>query len=96
MPVIATDQVGSADDLIEPGVNGLVVPAGSSHALAEAMRELGRVTPEQRKRCAEKCQTLLAARTLDDAAEAWVMACTVGLEHRHRSRKRLTLLSTLA
>jgi glycosyltransferase involved in cell wall biosynthesis len=35
--VILTDQAGAAD-LIEPGVNGLIVPARDSQALAEALR----------------------------------------------------------
>ena len=29
LPVIATDQVASADDLVESSVNGYVVPAGA-------------------------------------------------------------------
>ena len=37
LPVIATDQVAAADDLVDSGVNGYVVPAGSHEALAEAM-----------------------------------------------------------
>lgn len=37
VPVLTTDQVGAAD-LIEPGVNGLIVPAGDALALAEALR----------------------------------------------------------
>jgi len=28
LPVIATDQVGAADDLVDPGVNGFIVPCG--------------------------------------------------------------------
>jgi Glycosyl transferases group 1 len=33
LPVITTDQVGAAADLIDPGVTGLIVPAGSVDAL---------------------------------------------------------------
>lgn len=40
LPVIVTDAVGCADDLVEPGVTGLIVPAGSPAALAEAMQHL--------------------------------------------------------
>jgi glycosyltransferase involved in cell wall biosynthesis len=42
LPVITTDQVGAAADWIDPGVTGLIVPAGSVDAFAGAMRELGR------------------------------------------------------
>ena len=40
LPVIATDAVGCVDDLVKPGVTGLIVPAGNSAALAEAMQRL--------------------------------------------------------
>jgi glycosyltransferase involved in cell wall biosynthesis len=37
LSVITTDQVGAADDLLDPGVNGYIVPAGSAEGTAEAM-----------------------------------------------------------
>jgi glycosyltransferase involved in cell wall biosynthesis len=37
-PVIASDQVGCWPDLVHPGVNGAVFPAGNAVALAEALR----------------------------------------------------------
>jgi glycosyltransferase involved in cell wall biosynthesis len=37
LPVITTDQVGAADDLIEHDVNGYVAAAGSAEELREAM-----------------------------------------------------------
>jgi glycosyltransferase involved in cell wall biosynthesis len=37
-PVIASDAVGAAEDLIRDGVNGRIYPAGGVHALAEALR----------------------------------------------------------
>lgn len=36
-PVIVTDQVGAGADLVEDGVNGVVVPASSPEALANAL-----------------------------------------------------------
>lgn len=38
-PVIVSDLVGCAADLVEPGRNGLVFPAGNVDALADALRE---------------------------------------------------------
>ena len=49
LPVIVTDQVGSADDLVESGVNGYVVPAGSVEAFGAAMRDLASWSQEQRQ-----------------------------------------------
>lgn len=40
LPVIATNAVGCVDDLVEPGINGLIVPPGNSAALAQAMQRL--------------------------------------------------------
>ena len=37
-PVIVSDQVGCQKNLVHPGVNGCVVPAGNVEALAEALR----------------------------------------------------------
>ncbi len=38
-PVIVSDHVGCASDLVEPGHNGLVFPAGNVDALTAALRE---------------------------------------------------------
>ena len=38
-PVVVSDHVGCAADLVEPGVNGLVFPAGDVDALASALRD---------------------------------------------------------
>ncbi len=35
--IVASDQVGSAADLVQPGVNGAIVPAGDAAALAAAL-----------------------------------------------------------
>lgn len=51
-PVIVSDHVGCAEDLVESGRNGLVVPAGDELALAEALqRALG--DPDQLLRWGE-------------------------------------------
>ena len=40
LPVIASDKVGAAGDLVQPGVNGYVYPAGNVDALSEHLEEL--------------------------------------------------------
>ncbi|MEM7384236.1 MAG: glycosyltransferase family 4 protein [Verrucomicrobiota bacterium] len=40
LPIIATDAVGAAGELIRPGENGLIVPAADASQLASAMRLL--------------------------------------------------------
>jgi len=40
LPLVVSDRVGSAADLVEPGRNGFIVPAGRPEALAAAIGEL--------------------------------------------------------
>jgi glycosyltransferase involved in cell wall biosynthesis len=82
LPVIVTDQVAAGDDLIDPGVNGYVVPAGSSPALAEAMRPVAGWTPEQWERIASRSTETLAACSLDRAVEGFVRGCSIAVERR--------------
>ena len=82
LPAIVTDQVGAGDDLVDPGVNGYVVPTGSSPALAEAMRAIAGWTPEQWERIASRSTETLAACSLDRAVEGFVRGCSIAVERR--------------
>ena len=82
LPVIVTDQVGATDDLVEDGVNGLIVPAGSTYALADAMRRVSTWTPEKRRAGHRVSTQKLKPFTFDNAAEAIVQACRCGLVQR--------------
>lgn len=57
LPVIATDAVGAAHDLVNHEVNGLLVTAGDAVALAEAMSRLAD-DPALRRRIAGQSQEL--------------------------------------
>jgi glycosyltransferase involved in cell wall biosynthesis len=57
LPLVATDAVGAAHDLIEPGVNGFRVPAEDVDALGEALRALA-ADPELRRRAGERSREL--------------------------------------
>lgn len=39
LPIICSDAVGAAHDLVESGVNGCIVPSGDAHALAHALTQ---------------------------------------------------------
>ena len=82
LPVIATDQVAAADDLIASGVNGYVVPAGSPEALAEAMRSVAEWTPSHWREAAAHTSETLPRYGIDRAADAFVEGCLLGLRHR--------------
>jgi glycosyltransferase involved in cell wall biosynthesis len=82
VPVIATDQVGATDDLVDPGVNGLIVPAGSVEQLVHAMRAVASWTEAERERCRRRCREKLADWTVERAADAFVQASSLAVEHR--------------
>jgi glycosyltransferase involved in cell wall biosynthesis len=82
LSVITTDQVGAADDLVEPGVNGYVASAGSAEALAEAMNAFAAWTPDQREQAAEESARKLAAFSIERAVEGFVDGCSLAVEHR--------------
>jgi glycosyltransferase involved in cell wall biosynthesis len=86
LPVIATDQVAAADDLIEPGVNGYVVPAGSSEPLASAMRSVAEWGPSQWREAGAHTRATLPLYGIDRAADAFVHGCLLGLRHRRSVR----------
>jgi glycosyltransferase involved in cell wall biosynthesis len=56
LAVVAT-AVGGIPEVVRPGVNGLLVPAGDSEALAEAIQELAG-DPERRRRMGEASRAL--------------------------------------
>ena len=82
IPVIATDQVGAADDLIEPAANGYVVPAGSSVDLAEAMNRIATWAWSDWQRSIEWSRHKLERWTVERAADAIVDACLLARDYR--------------
>jgi glycosyltransferase involved in cell wall biosynthesis len=70
LPVIATDAVGAALDLVQPGVNGMRVPAGDVVALADAMRRFA-ASPELRQACGAAATADAARLSPDHAAAFW-------------------------
>jgi glycosyltransferase involved in cell wall biosynthesis len=87
LPVITTDQVGAADDLIEEDVNGYVTTAGSSDELREAMNAISRWTPARREEGTRCSAERLASFTVERGAEGFVRGCTLALDHRTQTRR---------
>jgi glycosyltransferase involved in cell wall biosynthesis len=86
IPVIASDQVAAADDLVEPGVNGYVVPAGSSEALVGAMSELSAWNRERRERAVERSVELLATCSVERGADGFLRGARIAALHRAARR----------
>jgi glycosyltransferase involved in cell wall biosynthesis len=69
LPLVASEAVGAAYDLIEPEVNGLIVRTSEDGALREALRRVA-VDEPFRKRAAERSLELGRRTTPRDWAEA--------------------------
>jgi glycosyltransferase involved in cell wall biosynthesis len=76
LPIICSDAVGAAFDLVQDGVNGFRVPAGSVDALADAM-EMFLTNPELLDKFGAASRMLAKDWTPARGAEKWVAA----LEH---------------
>jgi glycosyltransferase involved in cell wall biosynthesis len=72
LPLVATNAVGAAHDLIEPGANGFRVPAGNVAALREALRTLAS-DEELRRRAGERSREI-AERFRPEAWAAGVVS----------------------
>ena len=66
MPVIATDQMGAAIDLIEDGHNGWIVEAGSRDALAKRLDEAIQQPDARRWQMMQAAQASIASHQLSD------------------------------
>lgn len=88
LPVIATDQVAAADDLLEDGVTGRVVPARNRDALLAAMREIASWSPQQRDRCAIRSRKIADDWSVERAADGIVTAAEIAVEARRAAYQR--------
>ncbi len=73
LPIICTDAVGAAHDLVRPGINGVIVPTGDAAALAGAMSSLLR-QPEQLAAMGRESARLAADWSPEAGAERWAAA----------------------
>lgn len=68
-PVLVTDRVGCATDLVQPGVNGAVVPSGNVAALRDALQQLC-ASPETLRRMGRASQQLIGEWSYEKQAAA--------------------------
>jgi glycosyltransferase involved in cell wall biosynthesis len=84
-PVIVSDQVGAAADLVAGQETGLVVRAGSRDSLAAAMRAVLTWSDREWQLRSQAARAMMGRWTREQAADALVEAARLGVEHR-RSR----------
>jgi glycosyltransferase involved in cell wall biosynthesis len=73
LPLVLSDRVGAAHDLLRDGENGFVVPADDVGAAAEALSKLA-ADPDLRRRMGERSRDLVRAWTYDASVDAFVDA----------------------
>jgi glycosyltransferase involved in cell wall biosynthesis len=86
-PVVTTDQVAAADELVEHDVTGYVVPAADSDALADALVRVLGWDDRRRAAGARRGHELLAPFTFEAAAAAIATACEIGITWRRNCRR---------
>jgi glycosyltransferase involved in cell wall biosynthesis len=73
LPLVLSDRVGAAYDLLRDGENGFLVPADDVDAAARALRKLA-VDPELRRRMGERSRELVRSWGYDASVEAFLAA----------------------
>jgi glycosyltransferase involved in cell wall biosynthesis len=72
LPVIATDQMGSALEFVRTGYNGWMVPAGSFSALMNAMHEAMSLSAEDLSVLSANARESVREHTLEHGAQRFV------------------------
>jgi glycosyltransferase involved in cell wall biosynthesis len=73
LPLVLSDRVGAAYDLLQDGENGFLVPADDVGAAADALRTLA-ADPELRRRMGARSRELVRGWNYDASVEAFVAA----------------------
>jgi glycosyltransferase involved in cell wall biosynthesis len=73
LPLVLSDRVGAAHDLLRDGENGYLVPADDVQAAAEALDKLA-ADPELRRRMGARSRELVGAWSYDASVESFVEA----------------------
>jgi glycosyltransferase involved in cell wall biosynthesis len=73
LPLLLSDQVGAAHDLLRDGENGFLVPAGDPAAGARALRQLAS-DDGLRRAMAERSQAVVSSWDYDASVESFVVA----------------------
>jgi len=80
LPLVLSDRVGAAADLLRDGENGFLVPAGDVTAVAAAVRRLE--DPELRARFGARSRELVSGWGYEPSVEALLEACREAIASR--------------
>lgn len=85
MPVIGTDRMGAARELIEPGTNGWLVPADSERHLYEALNDAAALSPGRRRDMGLMAQSRALQQDVSAGVECFREAQEIALAAWHRA-----------
>ncbi|HEY6329609.1 MAG TPA: glycosyltransferase family 4 protein [Blastocatellia bacterium] len=74
LPVIATDRMGAALELIDPGRNGWLIPAGNEAALVNVLREAALLPPPKLEEMSTNARESVSGHSLQHGAERFINA----------------------
>ena len=74
LPVIATDRMGAAVDLIHGGVNGWIVPPGNEPALKAALQTVARLPEAKLEEFSKAARQSIASHSLDHGVQRLLTA----------------------
>lgn len=75
LPVIASDKVGAAVDLVKNGYNGFIFPAKDAEQLSQALEKIIQLTPKERQLFGERSLVMIHAwlQSMDPARQIIAM-----------------------
>jgi len=73
LPLVVSDRVGAAYDLVRDGQNGFIVPGGDVEAAAVALKRLAD-DPELRRRAGDRSREIVAGWSYEPSVESFVAA----------------------
>jgi glycosyltransferase involved in cell wall biosynthesis len=76
LPLVLSDRVGAAYDLLRDGENGFLVPANDVAAAADALRQLA-ADSDLRRRMGARSRELVRAWSYDSSVEAFLAATSL-------------------
>ena len=74
LPVVVSDAVGCASDLVDQGSNGFTYPCGDVHELADRLARIVALGPVGRQIYGERSRSIVARFGIDVAAQATIAA----------------------
>lgn len=79
LPTIASDRMGAALELIQPGANGWLVRAGDDQSLYEALAEAAQLSEAELERRSEAAQMVASRHSLELGVRRWLAAAESAL-----------------